>query len=68
MREMQIDPRVVALAAVKDARARRERAQRDELDEIEYALSIGISHAEIGRALGISRQAVRQYVERGRKS
>ena len=37
------------------------------LDAIIEALQAGVSYADIGRELGISRQAVRQYVQKGAK-
>lgn len=50
-----------AVADILRARARRERAQQDERDTIQYAHSIGVSYADIGRALGVSRQSARKY-------
>lgn len=56
-----------ALDDILTARERRMRAQRYEIETIEYALSIGLTYADVGRELEQTRQAVRQFVERGRK-
>lgn len=61
-----------AIGLVVDARNRRDRvtARADEeyLEALEAALAAGLSYGQLGRLLGVSRQAVRQYVERGRRS
>lgn len=36
------------------------------LDAVRDALAAGVSYGELGRTLGVSRQAVRQLVERSR--
>jgi hypothetical protein len=50
------------------AQKRRVRAEEEYLDALETFLGNGGTYSDLGRLLGVSRQAVRQYVERGRKS
>jgi len=44
------------------------RAQLKHLAALEAYVEAGGTYAELSRELGVSRQAVRQYVERGRHS
>jgi hypothetical protein len=53
-----------ALEAAANALQVRRQAEQAYWDTIEYALRLGISRARIGRALGISRQAVDQLAAR----
>ncbi len=43
-----------------------ELANERHLEAVQEAVEDGESYAAIGRVLGVSRQAVQQYVERGR--
>lgn len=54
------------LARVKRTAAAQERATRAHRVALRDAYAAGISYGELGRALGVSRQAVRQLVERAR--
>jgi len=54
------------LAAVKRADAARRRAELRFRASLREAHAAGISYGELGRLLGVSRQAVRQLVERQR--
>jgi biotin operon repressor len=54
--------------AVKLALRRLQWANGEYHKSLEAFLAAGGSYADLGRLLGVSRQAVRQYVERGRKS
>ena len=51
-------------------RARRKLRRSDEeyREALEEAVAAGKSYVDLARLLGISRQAVRQHIERGRKS
>jgi DNA-directed RNA polymerase specialized sigma24 family protein len=53
---------------VRQALKRRERANEEYLEALEEFLAAGGSYADLARLLGVSRQAVRQMVERGRPS
>lgn len=44
------------------------RAREQHLMALEDFLGAGGSYGELGRLMGVTRQAARQYVERGRKS
>lgn len=50
------------------ARKRRDRANEEYLEALEEFLAAGGTYVELARLLGVSRQAVRQMVERGRRS
>lgn len=45
----------------------REMAEAAHFEAVEAFLAGGGTYADLGRLLGVSRQAVRQYVERGRR-
>lgn len=61
-----------AIGLVVDARNHRarviSRADEEYREALEAFLAAGGSYVELGRLLGVSRQAVRQYVERGREA
>ena len=56
------------LDPIRKALARKEVADREYREALEEVVAAGGSYAEIGRLLGVSRQAVRQYLERGERS
>jgi DNA-directed RNA polymerase specialized sigma24 family protein len=51
---------------VKRAIARRKRAEEEYLEALEAYLAEGGTYPELARLLGVSRQAVQQFVSRGR--
>jgi transposase-like protein len=54
-------------ADVLRARRRRDRAEEEYFEALETALESGATYADLGRVLGVSRQAVHAYVEKRRK-
>lgn len=52
----------------RHAAAKRRRADEEYRETLEELIASGVSYVDLGRVLGISRQAVRQYIEQGRKS
>ncbi len=57
-----------SLQEVKRALLRLRRAEAEYLEALEFARSDKLTYGEIALVVGVSRQAVRQYVERRRKA